>query len=81
MYQNVTLKLDKSLLFKAKVAATQKKSSLSGLMVEALKSFLNQQGTYESAQKKAMNKLRKGYKLGGGSYYSSRDMLHDRVKS
>lgn len=78
MTQNVTLKLDRALLREAKVYATQKKTSLSQLMMMALKAFIGRQGGYEKAKKKAMAALKKGFQLGGGSYYSSREDLHQR---
>lgn len=78
MHQNVTLKLDKELLRKAKVFATREGTSLSRLMVEALKSFIKRIEGYSSAQRKALQYLNKGLKLGGGSYYLSRENLHHR---
>lgn len=78
MYQNVTLKLDKGLLHQAKLYATQEKSSLSRLMVEALRTFLGRAQGYEKARKKAVSRLKKGWKLGGGPYWASRSELHER---
>ena len=78
MYQNVTLKLNKSLLRDAKSYAAKKGASLSGLMVEALGLLVQQSQDYERAKKSALSALKKGFKLGGGPYYSSRGELHER---
>ncbi len=78
MHQNVTLKLDKELLHNAKMYAVQHKTSLSQLMVTALKSIIEKSATYDKAKKKALTYLKKGFKIGPSPYYSSRDFLHDR---
>lgn len=78
MTQNVTLKLDRALLREAKVYATRKKTSLSQLMMMALKVFIGKQAGYEKAKKRAIAYLKKGLQLGGGPYYPSREELHRR---
>lgn len=78
MYQNVTLKLDKQLLHRAKIFAIHQKKSLSGLMLYALQSLMDQAGGYAKSKKKALGRLKKGFQLGGGPYFSSRQDLHQR---
>ncbi|MBI4373321.1 MAG: hypothetical protein HY542_00435 [Deltaproteobacteria bacterium] len=78
MHQNVTLKLDKELLREAKVYATEAGKSLSRLMVDALRALIGKASAYEKAHKKALSFLHKGFKLGGGPYYGSREELHSR---
>lgn len=78
MTQNVTLKLDRDLLRKAKVYAVQKRTSLSGLMTTALKTVVGGEEGFEKARRRALLRLKKGLKMGGGPYYTSRDELHQR---
>ena len=78
MHQNVTLKLDTVLLRKAKIYATKEGSSLSRLMTKALGQIVGSTEKYEKAKGKALSLLKKGFRLGGGPYYSSRDELHHR---
>ncbi len=78
MQQNITLKLDKSLLQQAKIQASQQRTSVSALMVEALRSLLKRSQGYDKAYKKALTYLKKGFKMGGAPYFSSRDELHQR---
>lgn len=78
MYQNVTLKLDTNLLREIKIYAIKRGTSLSRLMVDALTNMAQQAKNYEKAKKAALLCLQKGYKLGGGPYYLSRQELHQR---
>lgn len=78
LHQNITLKMDKNLLQKAKVFAAGRKTSLSRLMMETLRDKITQSEGYQRAQKGALALLKKGFKLGGGPYYASRDELHSR---
>jgi hypothetical protein len=78
MHQNVTLKLDKELLQNAKIYAVQHKTSLSQMMVTALKSIIEKSETYDKAKRKALGYLKRGFKIGPPPYSSSRDILHDR---
>lgn len=78
MNQNITLKLDKELILKAKIFATKNKTSLSRLMVTALKEYVSGPDDYQKAHRKALSLLKKGISLGGGPYYSDRSQLHER---
>lgn len=78
MNQNVTLKLDKELILKAKILATKNRTSLSRLMVTALKKYVGTPEEYQKARRKALSLLKKGVNLGGGPYYSDRSQLHER---
>jgi hypothetical protein len=78
LHQNITLKLNKAFLHEVKVYSVQQNKSLSRLMVEALKTFLYQSQGYSKAQSKALSHMKKGLKLGGGPYFSSRNELHRR---
>lgn len=78
MQQNVTLKLDKQLLRSARFFAMREKKSLSRLMTEALSQIVRRSSQYERSREKALLLLRKGWKMGGGPYTSSREELHQR---
>ena len=78
MQQNITLKLDKGLLREAKFFAMHEKKSLSRLMTDLLVRLVRHSSEYEKKRKKALSLLNKGWKLGGGSYVSSREELHRR---
>lgn len=78
MHQNVTLKLDKDLLRKARVYSIKEGASLSRLMTRALGRLVESSEGYEKARKRALARMKKGFYLGGGPYYASRSRLHDR---
>ncbi len=70
--------MDKNFLRKAKVFAAIRKTSLSQLMMETLKEKVTKSEGYQRAQRGALALLKKGFELGGGPYYTSREELHRR---
>lgn len=77
--QNVTLALPKDLLRRAKILAVQKKTSLSGLLVQALTDIVDHQSAYEMAHRRQSQVLSEGLDLGTyGTIGVSRDELHER---
>lgn len=77
MRQNITLKLDRDLIRKAKVLAAQQGTSVSGLLTQYLKKVLNEEEAYEAAHKRALTFLDRGFHL-GGKIPCPREEWHER---
>ncbi len=77
MKQNVTISLDRELIQKAKVLAAQRRSSISRLLSCELEKLVSDAESYEAAKKKAVDKLKSGFHL-GGKIGASREELHVR---
>jgi predicted transcriptional regulator len=77
MKTNITLKLDRELLRKARILAAEKDSSVSALLAEQLEKAVRERDGYERAKRRALAILKKGFDL---SYKppTSRDELHER---
>jgi Family of unknown function (DUF6364) len=77
MKTNITLKLERDLIRKARVLAAEKDTSISALLSEHLEKVLNERETYERAKKRALARLRRGYNL-GYKPPASRDEFYER---
>lgn len=77
MKQNITLALDKDLIVKAKTLAARKETSVTQLLSRYLENIVRHEERYQAARRKALQKLRKGYHLGGKGI-KSREGLHGR---
>lgn len=77
MKQNITLSIEKGLLEKAKLLAAQRNSSISQMLSQELENLLSDADKYETAKQKALNTLKKGFRM-GGKITTSRDELHAR---
>ena len=77
MKTNITLKLDRELIRKARVWAAEKDTSISALLAEQLERSLRDREGYEQAKKRALAILKKGFDL-GYEPRASRDELHER---
>lgn len=77
MKQNITLALDKELIKKAKTLAAQKETSVTQLLSKYLENVVKHEEHYQVAKRKALQKLRRGYHLGGKGVRSRED-LHSR---
>ena len=77
MKQNITLSIDKELIAQAKILAARRKTSISKMLAEDLKMKVEQSKRYDTAKKKALFYLKKGFRL-GGQHITSREELHDR---
>ncbi len=75
--QNITLRLEKRLIAKAKVIAAQRQTSVSRMLSEELKRIVEDAEHYEQSKRQALANLKKGYHL-GGEITASRDELHER---
>ncbi|HZR65672.1 MAG TPA: DUF6364 family protein [Terriglobales bacterium] len=77
MKTNITLKLDRDLLRKARVLAAEKDTSVSALVTEQLEKAVREREGYEQAKRRALAILKKGFDL-GYKPPASRDELHER---
>jgi predicted transcriptional regulator len=77
--QNITLALPKELIYKAKRVALERRTSVSGLMAQALAEIVAQEDHYNSARQRHLAWLEHGADLGtGGKIGWWREDLHER---
>jgi len=77
--QNVTLTLPKDVLHELKAIAAQRGTSISDLLIQALKDLVQQKDTYETAMHCQLAMLEHGFDLDtGGNITWSREELHER---
>lgn len=79
MNQNVTLSLPKDTLQRAKLIAVARGVSLSGLLRDLLREVVEAEDRYETARRRHLRILERGFDLGGGGQpAASREELHER---
>jgi len=77
--QNVTLALPVETIRRLKVLAAERGSSISRMLTEQLDELLDRESGYDSARRRALATLERGYDLGtGGKITWTRDELHER---
>lgn len=77
--RNITLSLPRNLLRQIKRLAADRDTSISAMMIEALKRLADEDRRYSTARKRALAALQTVQSLGtGGSRTWSRDELHER---
>ncbi len=77
MKQNITLRLEKELIRRARVVAAKRDTSISNMLSEELARVVNEAERYEQAKKSALADLDVGFHL-GGNLTASREELHER---
>lgn len=77
MKTNITLKLDRDLLRKAKILAAEQDTSVSALLAQQLEKIVREREGYEQAKRRALAILKKGFDM-GYTPPASRDELHER---
>lgn len=77
MKQNITLSLDRDLLQKARVLAAQRSTSVSQMLGQELGKMVSDAESYELAKRRALDRLRVGFHL-GGERIADREELHAR---
>ena len=75
--QNITVRLDRRTLRKAKVLAAKRNTSISGLLAAQIETLVGEDDAYEQAHRRALALLEHGLSLGGKTG-SARDEWHDR---
>lgn len=75
--QNLTIRLDRQTIRKAKIVAAKRSTSISGLLARQIEILVGEEEAYERAERQAMSLLDEGFHL-GGVVRTSRDELHER---
>jgi hypothetical protein len=75
--QNITVRLDRRTLHKAKVLAAKRNTSISGLVAAQIETLVGEVDAYEQAHRRALALLDEGLSL-GGRIESTRDEWHER---
>jgi predicted transcriptional regulator len=75
--QNITVRLDRQTLRKAKVLAAQRNTSISRLLADQIETLVGEDDAYEQSQRRALALLERGFHL-GGHIQASRDEWHER---
>ena len=75
--QNITVRLDRRTLRKAKVLAARRNTSISGLLAEQIETLVGEDDAYDQARRRALALLDRGFHL-GGHIESTRDEWHER---
>ena len=74
--QNITLKLDKEVLQRARILAAQRSTSISQMLSDELTRIVTHAEAYESARRAALVDIERGFALGGKR--TPRNELHER---
>jgi len=77
MKTNITLKVDRDLLRRAKVLAAEKDTSVSALVTEQLERAVRDRDGYEQAKKRALARMKRASHL-GYTPPASRDEFYER---
>ena len=75
--QNITLRLSKQTLQKARVLAAKRSTSISGLLTSQIEQLAETEDDYERAMDRAFARMKKGFDLGEIPKLD-RDALHER---
>jgi hypothetical protein len=75
--QNITLRLKKATIRKARILAAKRSTSISGLISNELEQLVARDDEYEKAMQDALAMMKPGFAL-GGSHKLNRDALHER---
>ncbi len=75
--QNITLRLSRATIQRARVLAAKRATSISGLLSEQIELLANTEDDYERAMRRALARMEQGFHL-GGTHRLDRDSLHER---
>jgi hypothetical protein len=75
--QNVTVRLDRLTIRKAKILAAKRNSSISALLAEQVERLVGEDDAYDQAQRRAFALLEQGFHL-GGRVAETREEWHER---
>lgn len=75
--QNVTVSLSVQTIKKAKLLASRRSTSISGLLAEQIEAMVGAEEAYATAQRSAVSLMEQGLRLGGSAPFT-RDELHAR---
>ena len=74
MKSNITLKLDATIIREAKILAAQRGISVSRLLAEQLEGLVRREKAYETARKRAINRLDSAFDLGWSPVEDRREL-------
>lgn len=74
MKQNITLRLDKDIIEKAKLIAAQNYTSVSKMLSNQLKQIIDREEQCEAGKRSALHALRRGFNLGGKITWRREDL-------
>lgn len=77
MKRNLTIQLDESIIKKARVVAARRSTSISRLVSEEIERTAAKDAVWETAKKRALQRLNSGFDLGSGKL-PKRETLHER---
>jgi hypothetical protein len=75
--QNLTVRLKRETIQKAKIIAARKSTSISQLVERQIEHLVGKDAEYEKAKREALALLDKGFNM-GGKITATRDELHER---
>lgn len=75
--QNITLRLSRETIHKARILAAQRSTSISGLLTRQIEQLADAEDDYERAMRRAIARMEEGFHL-GGTHTMDRDALHER---
>jgi predicted transcriptional regulator len=75
--QNITIRLDRRTVRRAKVLAAKRNTSISRLIAQQIETLVGEDDAYEQARRRALAILDRGFHL-GGRIETSRDDWHER---
>ncbi|MGA2167185.1 MAG: hypothetical protein ABSG62_03165 [Terracidiphilus sp.] len=75
--QNITLRLSRQTIHKARVLAARRSTSISGLLTSQIEQLAGAEDDYERAMDRAFARMKKGFHLGEIPKLD-RDALHER---
>ncbi len=76
VHQNLTIRLSRETIRKAKLLAARRATSVSGLVTAHIEALASEEEAYERAKRQAIALLELPFRLGGGKV--DRASLHDR---
>ncbi len=76
MKQNITLSLDKDIIYQAKILAARRSTSISALLAQELTRIVTRDSRYRQAKHNALVDLEQGLHLGGQTF--DRESIYDR---
>lgn len=74
--QNLTIRLSRQTVRRARRVAAARGSSISALVTEKIEEIAGEDAAYEAARRRALRWLGRGFHLGGRAV--ARDVLHER---
>jgi hypothetical protein len=75
--QNITVRLDRRTLRRAKILAAKRNTSISALLARQIEVLVGEDQAYEQARQRALALLEQGFHL-GGKIKATRDEWHER---